>query len=51
MAQNSDFVIPANHTKEKLDPHDIAAAVLYILQTATHLAVQDIILRSIQQYD
>lgn len=50
-AQGEDFVIPNNLSKEKLDPDDIAQTVLFILKTPAHVSIQDIILRTTQQYD
>ncbi len=49
-AKPENFITEDNANKEKLDPDDIADAVLYILKTKPHVAIQDIILRSTKQY-
>ncbi|MCC2625175.1 MAG: Short-chain dehydrogenase/reductase [Burkholderiales bacterium] len=43
--------LQTNSGKETLDPQDVAEAVLYLINTKPHVAVHDILLRSINQYE
>lgn len=49
--QENSLNIPDNNDKNKLDPEDIANLVIHILNLPTHVAIQDIILRSVHQYE
>ena len=40
-----------NSNKAMLDTDDISNAIIYLLQTPPHVSVQDIILRSVNQYE